>query len=297
MKYKISILLLLAIITSLMAMAKTVTDEAGRRVNIPDNPVRVVSLAPSVTEIIFEVGYGHRLVGATQYSNYPPLADKLPKVGTYVHLDLERIVALQPDLCIGIQDGNTYSVVNRLDRLGIPVYIINPQNIASVINSVDKMGQILNQTSKSQKIIKGLNQRVNAVTERLFGIQHRPDVFFQIGISPMISVGTSTFISDLIVTAGGNNATPGPNPYPKISREEILHLQPDIIIMTSMVDEDNVKQLKARWKPWHQIPAVKNNRIYVLNADVFNRPSTRLVNGLEILARLIHPDRFPAVDQ
>lgn len=296
MKYKISTLLFLAIVMPYMAMGKTFTDEAGRNVNVPDTPFRVISLAPSVTEIVFEVGYGHRLVGATLYSNYPPVADKLTKVGSYVHLDLEKIVSLKPDLCIGIKDGNSLSVVNRLDRLGIPVYIINPQNISSVIKSVDRLGQILNRKTQSQKIIEGLNQRIKTVKKRLSGIQHRPDVFFQIGISPIIAAGTSTFINDLIDTAGGNNITQGPNPYPKVSREEILHLQPDIIIMTSMVNEENINQLKARWAQWIQIPAVKNNRISILNADIFNRPSTRLVTGLEILARVIHPDRFAVVD-
>ena len=135
-------LIVLLVITGLLltmvaqSIAETVTDQLGRQVNVPDNPQRIVALAPSITEIIFALGQKHRLKGVTRYSDFPSEAAKLFKVGSYVHLDLERIVALKPDLCIAIKDGNPRLVAQRLESLKIPVYAVDPNNLDTIINTI-----------------------------------------------------------------------------------------------------------------------------------------------------------------
>lgn len=278
------------------AMGKTVTDEAGRTMEIPDNPKRIVAFAPSVTEIVYEIGQGSKLVGATRYSDYPSEARKLPRVGSYIHLDLEKIVALKPDLCIGVRDGNTYSVVKRLEQFEIPVYVINPKNLDTIMRSIENIGVVLNQKKESRMLTARMKQRIKRVRESLSGIQNRPGVFFQIGIKPIVSVGTSTFIHDLITTAGGKNLAMGTTPYPRFSREQVIRLKPDLIVISSMERDAMFETERSKWLQWPSLPAARKNRIALVDSNLFDRPTTRLVAGLEILAHLIHPSLFPGTE-
>ncbi len=299
MKQLFSVLLIcfLYILVNSPIMSKTVVDEVGRTVEVPDNPKRIIALAPSVTEIVYEVGKGHHLVGVTRFSDYPEEANYLPKVGSYVHLDLEKIVALEPDLCIGIKDGNTYSVVKRLEQFNIPVYAINPQNLDSVMTSIGNIGTLLGQGKRAEELVGRMEQRILRIKNRLDSVQKRPGVFFQIGIKPIVSVGTRTFIHDLIVTAGGRNLTSGSIPYPRYSREQVLELKPELIVISSMAREAAFEEEKRKWSQWSDIPAVKHNRISIVDSNLFDRPTSRLVTGLEILAHLFHPELFPSTEQ
>ena len=273
---------------------KTVTDLIGRTVTLPDHPRRVVSLAPSISEIVFAMGQGHRLVGVTQFSDYPKEALELAKVGTYVHLDLEKIVALKPDLCIAVKDGNPKAVVEMLDTLGIAVYAADPRNLASVIETIVGVGGILGAREVAGRLADDMNRRIQRVKERVATAGRRPGVFFQIGISPIVSVGTHTYIHEIIETAGGKNLAAGPVAYPRFSSEQVLSLAPDVIIITSMARQVVFEQVKAWWEQWPSLPAVATGRIFLQESNLFDRPSPRLVDGLELLARLIHPDLFGA---
>jgi iron complex transport system substrate-binding protein len=272
------------------SVAKTVTDQLGRHVTVPDRPQRVVSLAPSITEIVFALDQGQRLQGVTTYSDFPPEAVKLPKVGSYVHLDLEKIVALKPDLCIAIKDGNPRVIAQRLESLKIPVYAVDPNNLETVIKTVLEIGALLNAKSRANQLAQNMESRIQKVKSLVAKITHRPRVFFQIGISPIVSVGTRTFIHELIVMAGGTNLAAGPVPYPRFSREKVLSLSPEIIIITSMARSAVFEKVKAEWEKWPDMPAVRNQRIYVEDSNFFDRPTPRLVDGLELLLRLIHPE-------
>ena len=287
------ILVLFAFCSICPVSGKTVTDEAGRTMEIPDNPDRIIAFAPSVTEIVYEIGQGSKLVGVTRYSDYPAEARQLPRVGSYIHLDLEKIVALKPDLCIGVKDGNTYSVVKRLELFEIPVYVINPKNLDTVMRSIENIGAALNQKEKSRMLTAGMKRRIKQVQKNLSGIQNRPGVFFQIGIKPIVSVGTSTFIHDLIITAGGKNLAMGNSPYPRFSREQVIGLKPDLIVISSMARDAMFETERSKWLQWPSLPAVRKNRIALVDSNLFDRPTTRLVTGLEILAHLIHPSLFP----
>ncbi len=278
--------------TESQVFARTVTDQLGRQIIVPDDPKRVVSLAPSITEIIFALGQEHRLKGVTMYSDFPNEATKLPKVGSYVHLDLEKIVALKPDLCIAIKDGNPIEVVQRLESLKIPVYAVDPRNLDTVMETLLEIGGLLDAGERAKILVQGIRSRIRRVNSLVAKADHRPRVFFQIGISPIVSVGTNTFIHELIVLAGGKNISEGPVPYPRFSREQVLASSPEVVIITSMARGEIFERVKAEWSSWPDLPAVRNQRIFLVNSDLFDRPTPRLVEGLEVLLRLIHPELF-----
>jgi len=270
--------------------AGTFADQLERRVTIPDNPQRVISLAPSITEIIYALGQENRLKGVTRHSDFPIEATKIPKIGSYVRLDLERIVALNPDLCIAIKDGNPKEVIDRLDSLKIPVYVVNPRNLKTVLETILEIGNILNAGDKAETLLTNLHHRIQRVQSLITQNTYRPGVFFQIGISPIVSVGSDTFLDELIVLAGGKNLAHGQTPYPRYSREQVLALAPEIFIVTSMARQAVFEQVKAEWRHWPSMPAVRDERIFLVDSNLFDRPSPRLVDGLELLIQLIHPE-------
>ena len=297
MRYRYQLIVLL-VITGLslskaaQSAAGTVTDQLGRQVNVPDNPQRIVALAPNITEIIFALGQEHRLKGVTRYSDFPSEAAKLFKVGSYVHLDLERIVSLKPDLCIAIKDGNPRLVAQRLESLKIPVYAVDPKNLDTIMKTIIEIGKLLDAGEKAKMLVQNMHSRIQRVKSLVEKAAHRPGVFFQIGISPIVSVGTPTFIHELIVLAGGTNLASGPIPYPRFSREQVLALSPEVFIITSMARAAVFEKVKAEWSQWPNLPAVRNQRIYLQDSNLFDRPTPRLVGGLELLVRLIHPELF-----
>jgi iron complex transport system substrate-binding protein len=286
----VAILGLLAGLSPWHVMAAVQTDQLGRQVNVPAAPQRLVTMAASLTEMVFAVGLGSRLVGVEQFSDYPPAAGALPKVGSYKMPDLERIVALQPDLCLAIKDGNPPHVLERLRGLGIPVYVVDPRNLPGVIATIDEIGHLLGAGDQARELGAALNRRYQRIKDLAAQVAHRPRVFFQIGISPIVSAGSHTFLDELIATAGGLNLAAGQVPYPRFSQEQILALQPEVIIITSMARGGAFEQVKAGWERWETMPAARHHRIFLIDSDLVDRPAPRLLDGLEMLFRLIHPE-------
>jgi iron complex transport system substrate-binding protein len=293
MRRSLEILLLLFCCAYLLAPcqaeARMVVDQTGRRLHIPDSPKRVLALAPSLTEMIFSIGAEAKLVGVTHFSDYPPAARNLPRVGSYIQLDLEKIVALRPDLCFAVKDGNPKHAVDAIEALGIPVFAVDPQSIGQIMDTLLVMGDMLDAKKKARRLVADLRQRVDRVRQRVASSKDRPRVFFQIADSPLISAGKDSFIDRLITLAGGINLAGGAEGYPPYSWENIMILQPEVVLISSMTGGENQKQLKEAWLRWPTIPAVRHNRLYVVKADLFNRPTARLIDGLEILADILHP--------
>jgi iron complex transport system substrate-binding protein len=299
MKYKWQAIILLVLIyfsfpagTQSNANARCVTDQLGRSIALPDNPQRVVSLAPSITEIIYELGQEHRLAGVTRFSDFPPEAAKLPKVGSFVHLDLERIVALKPDLCLSTKDGNPRTVVERLESLQVPVYVVDPRDLDSVMKTVMEIGALLNAGKKAKSLVQNMRSRIQRVESLVAKASNRPRVFYQVGIFPIVSAGSDTFIHELILLAGGKNLAQGSTSYPRFSREQVLALSPEVFIISSMARGEVFERVKKEWSCWTAIPAVRNQRIFLVDSSLFDRPTPRLLDGLELLVRLIHPELF-----
>ena len=277
-----------------VAAERVVEDLLGRQVTVPEDPQRIVAMAPNITEIVYALEQEKKLIGATTYSDYPAAAKEIPRVGSYIHLDLERIVALQPELCLAIKDGNPKDTVMRLESLGIPVYALDPRNLESVMETLERLGSLLHAEDKADQVVTGMRKRIERVDHAVANSAYQPRVFFQIGVAPIVSVGTDTFIHELIVRAGGKNLAQGSVPYPRFSREQVIALSPDIIIITSMARAAVFEEVKADWSQWTHVPAVKTNRIFIQDSNLFDRPSPRLVDALEVLAKLIHPELFQA---
>lgn len=283
--------LLATIIWCSPAHAFLAIDEVGRKVEVPERSERIVSLAPSITEILFALGAGERVVGVTQFSNYPPEAKSLARVGSYVNLNIEKILALRPDLVIGIKDGNPKMVVERLHQVGVPVFVIDPRTLEGVVHSIVNIGRVTGTREKASQLARRLRARIREVERKVSGAS-RPRVFFQIGIQPIVSAGKGTFIDILIKTAGGLNIVEEMAAYPHLSVEQVLVARPEIILITSMSRQQGFEQAKRFWQRWPGLPAVEDNRIFIVDSDILDRPSPRIVEGLEMLARLIHPEKF-----
>ena len=288
----IIVLALIFLLQPVDIIAGSVTDQLGRTLVVPENPMRVIALAPSITEIIYDLGQEKRLVGVTQYSTYPSEAELLPRVGSYVRLDIEKIVALKPDLCLATKDGNPKHIVDKIVSLGIPVYVINPQNIQQIMDTITRLGSLLHAEQTAAALVSDMEKRIRQVQARVKNRPDRPRVFFQIDAEPLFSAGTNTFIHELIELAGGINTTAGEVSYPRYSWEDIIVLQPEIVLISSMAGGLAPEYLLNSWKKWELLSAVKNDQIFVVDAELFDRPTPRLINGLEVIAAIIHPGLF-----
>lgn len=269
--------------------AELVIDQVGRQINIPDNPQRIISLMPSITETIFDLGAGDRVKGVTLFSKEPIEAAELPKVGSYVHLDLEKIVSLRPDLCLATRDGNPKHIVDKLSDLGIAVFTIDPRNMQEIMDSIMILGKIVQAEARAAIIVTQMQTKIDRVSKRIAAMKTHPRVFFQIDASPIISAGSKTFIDQLIQQAGGINLAAGAAAYPRYSWEDILVMQPEIVIIASMAGGYSDDDLKEKWLKWPQIPAVRDKKIHVVDASLFDRPTARLADGLEMLVDIFYP--------
>jgi iron complex transport system substrate-binding protein len=287
----LSLVILLGTSTSYSA-TRTFTDEAGREVTFSFPPKKIVSLAPNITEILFSLGLDEEIVGVSIHCNFPEKAKSRVRVGSYISLDFERITSLKPDLIIATGAGNTREMVDRLEKLGFKTYVIFPKNFNDILQSVAHIGQVVNREKEARGIIEGMRKRSQRVIELTRDLP-RPKVFIQIGDAPVVTVGKGSFADDLIRLAGGENvAGKEKEVYPRFGMEEILKRAPEVIVISSMNPKADYQKTFQEWARWKTIPAVKNGRIHLIDSDLLDRPSPRIVDGLEELARVLHPGKF-----
>jgi len=268
----------------------TYLDDLGRSVTIDEHPQRIVSLAPNITETLFALGLERQIVGVTLFSTYPAGAREKPRVGSFVNLSLERIVALSPDLVVGTANGTRKETVLQLERMGIATYVIHPREFEDIFVMIENLGEITGRVDAADRLVDGLRRRVDRV-HALTKEMDRPRVFLQLGIAPLVSVGKDTIHSRLIVLAGGVNVFGDVEiAYPRVSIEKVMTKKPDIIIITAMRRGGEFARERKKWKQWTDIPAVRNGRIHVIDSDVADRFSPRIVDGLEALTGIIHPE-------
>ncbi|WP_457571998.1 ABC transporter substrate-binding protein [Desulfovulcanus sp.] len=267
-------------------------DQTGRKVSLPACPRRVVSFAPSVTEIVHAIGCGHLLVGVSNFSDFPPAAARLPKVGSYISLNLEKIVSLRPDMCIAIKDGNPIDIIKRLEALDIPVYVVDPVNIATLIEAISGIGKVLNSQKQAEDVVSKIKQTVLHIQNRLKDVESRPRVLYQLSFDPLITIGRDTMIDEIIEIAGGDNVANHLTGYPRMNMEKIFSLSPDVIIIPSMAGSSYAREMKKMWQKWPTVNGVKNNRIFIVDSSLFDRPGPRIVQALEKMASILHPELF-----
>lgn len=291
MKKSLTLALLLAAILSpagSISLAREVTDQAGRRVDVPANPQRVISLAPNITEIIYALGLSDRLVGDTDYCDYPPEARLKPHVGAMVNPSLESIVALKPDLVFGTADANRRETADQLAHLGIPLYGLAAHTFDDAMQSIEDVGDVLGQGPKARSLVDGLRKRAKAVEQRTEG-QPRPKVLFVVWYRPLITAGSETFLSDVIRRAGGIPFSEGlRGEWPRLSLEEVLRRDPDVILFPKTESFSPGLDEFTHLAGWRELRAVKQRHMYLVPETIM-RPCPRLVDALEDLAGILHP--------
>jgi iron complex transport system substrate-binding protein len=267
-----------------------VEDDLSRQVCVPAFPKRVISLGPSLTEIVFDLGAGHTLVGRTERCNEPPEALKIQDIGAYLNPDLERIIALRPDLVVSPETGMRKEVVDRLTEFGIPAFVDNSQTLDEIVHLLKRLGTILGRESDAKAVVQQFQQRRQAVRARVDHVS-KPLILFAVGIRPLVLAGGRTFIGSLIREAGGVNvAEEAAVPYPKFSMEEVAKRDPDIIIVLNK--ECRGDECFNEWQRHQSLSAVKNHKIYQLDADMVARASPRIIDALEQLEAIFHPEIF-----
>ncbi len=264
------------------------TDELGRRVVLKSSPKRIISLAPSVTEMLFALGLDDRVVGVTTWCDFPEQANRVEKIGDTLNPDLERVIALKPDLIVVTTASQLESLTRRLDKLSIPVYVIDPRTVRRVAYSIESLGRVTGSTEGS-KIAAGMERRITAVQDRVKNLP-RLRVLYALQNSPLITAGQNTFINDLINLAGGISISGQESAdYPQFSRETVIARAPEVIVIpgshgSSFISEEELA------RSFGMTPAIRNRRIVQVNADWISRPGPRIVDGLEQLAQGLHPE-------
>ncbi len=269
--------------------AKAYVDDAGRRMYFAKPPSRIVSLAPSITEMLFSMEAGEQLVGVTDFCDYPPEALKKPKVG-YSNPNLESLVALQPDLVIAPNDFLKPDVIVKLEQLKIPVFILADQNVEGIFVHIQTLGRIVGRSSKADTIAMQLRQQVAVIQRRIQGsVPVR--MLYVLNSQPLITVGPGSFIDQLIRMAGGTNvAAKSATPYPRLSMEAVLQEDPEVLVFPVGKAEGISESEQQTWRQWTTMTAVKQSRLHQISADWLNRPGPRIARGLDALAEILHPN-------
>ena len=271
-----------------------ITDDLGRTVNIEQIPQRIVSLAPNITEILFALGLGDKVVGVTEHCDYPEEAVSKPKVGGYFRTNLEAIMGQNPDIVFA--DGHD-PVCEQLEGLGVTLVVLQPEDIAGILKDIELVGQITGKEAEAEDLTGEMKSRIADVTLITAAISERPTVFYEIDAAGMAvtkpwTAGQGSFIDALITLAGGENIVKVSPAWLQFSLENIVASDPDMIILGDhpwITPEDVMNRPGA----WQELSAVKNGAIYPIDPDIASRFGPRVVDGLEEMARIIHPELFP----
>lgn len=272
----------------------TFTDDMGREITLAGTPERIVSLAPSTTEILFAVGAGAQVVGRDEFSDYPEEAKALPSIGgSFGEYNVEAIVALNPDLVIAAEI-NTPELVKQLEDLGVTVYYLgNPTTIEEMYGKLETVAKLTGHDVS--ELVSSLQARVAAVDEKIAPISARPNAFYEIDASDPskpYTYGPGTFGDLLITRAGGSNVgNVSADSYPQLSLEQIVVANPSIIILGDSMWGVTPESVLER-AGWESIEAVKSKQIFPIDDNLISRPGPRLVDGLEALAKILHPGVF-----
>ena len=273
------------------AAAFTTRDMLGREVTLAAPPARIVSLVPSVTEILYALKAEDMLVGVTDFCDFPPQARRKPSVGGMVAPSLEAVAALRPDLVIATTEGTREDTFTQLTRLGIPVYLVAVHRVAEVKALIVRLGGLTGRQAAAGSIVTRLEQQIDAVTKAV-GSRDRPRVLYVLWPEPLIVPGRDTIVTELIQLAGGRSLTADdPDSWPRYSLEAAVAGRPEVILLanhgagTGAIAEE-------KWRRLGDLPAVKAGRLRSVNGDLLHRYGPRVADGLEQLARAIHPEAF-----
>jgi iron complex transport system substrate-binding protein len=293
-------LLLIIVIAAAIACAGaqpgtgTITDDMGREIRLNSVPERIVSHVPSITETLFALGLGDKLVADSDYCDYPEAAKTKPKIGGYFTPNIEEIVAMKPDLVL--TDGHVPELITKLDSLGIPLAVVDPKDINSLLTDIKILGNVTGSQKAAMELTGDIENRIDAVVDAVNNAS-RPSVFYVFEATDTTkpwTVGPGSFVDALISLAGGLNvAATASAPWIQFNMEELVKSNPDIILVDSHMGTAVISPEELRKLPgWQDVNAVKENRIYIIDGDLVNRSGPRIIQGLEQIAKLLHPDLF-----
>lgn len=266
-------------------------DEVGRLVTPRALPARrVVSLAPNITELMFAVGAGDQLVGVDRYSDQPAgPVDRLPKVGSNYDPSLERIAALAPDIVFLSKSANKRETADALARMGVPSFITQTTGLGDMPRTLRDVGLLTGHVPEADRETLRLERGFAALRARTRDLP-RPRVLVAVWTTPLYVGGRGTFTDDLVEVAGGENVAREVQGFVTFPMERVLHLAPEVIILPTHAPETAAASAVAAWQRWSTLPAVKNGRVFAVEDSIVSRPGARLVEGAELLARLLHPE-------
>ena len=270
-----------------------VTDDLGREVTITRKPERIISLAPSNTEILFALGLGEKVVGITNVCNYPSQTEEKEKIGDYNNPNLEKIIELKPDLILA-SHGNPVKLINQLEELDYTVVGLNPKNINDIISSMTLVGQITANNKEAAKLAEEMKKRMEAVLSGTSSLtkNDKPRVLYVVWYKPLWTAGSETFIDELIQKAGGVNIAGELSGWPQMSLETVIEKNPQVIIVGCSEDQPELIEAVKNESTLYGTDAFQHNQIYTINTDIVSRTGLRIVDALEEMAKIIHPEIF-----
>ncbi len=273
----------------------TYTDDMGREVRIDKVPQRIISLAPSHTEILFALGLSDRVVGVTRYCNYPLEAKEKEEIGGFATAEIEKIIALDPDLILAFGTLQK-SLVAELEDKGYTVFHLYPHNVKDILESFERIGEITGTVAAAKKLRKGIEERIRVVQENVKDIpeQERVTVFRIMGLDPPATIGGDAFQTDVYRLAGGRNVFGNTKKdYFQFDLQTLVTLEPDVIVVGVGDEEEEEARARVRSQEgWGDLDAVKSDKIVAISTDLICRPSPRLAETIESLAKNFYPERF-----
>jgi iron complex transport system substrate-binding protein len=267
------------------AQAVTLTDDSGQQITLDSPATRIVSLAPNLTELLFEAGAGDRLIGAVAYSDYPPAAKKIPLIGEAARLDIERIIGLKPDLVVAWKTGNNREDYERLERLGLRVYVVELGEIARVPDKIEDLGRLTGTSAAAQRSAAAFRTRYAALRQRYAG-RAPVSVFYQIWERPLMTINGKHFISDVLRLCGGENVFASLGLLaPTVDMEAVIAADPQVILITTTAGSLD------EWRRWPTVTAARLDNLYTIPDDLISRPTSRLLDGTEQLCGILDTAR------
>ena len=276
------------------AHALVLRDMLGREVTLAGPPTRIVSLVPSVTESAFALGGEARIVGVSDFCDWPPAARAKPRVGGMVNPSLETLVALKPDLVVGTDEGNREETFVQLQRLGIPVYIVHAHRISEMYELIARVGALTGRRDAVGPLVTGIQRRIDAVRAAVKA-RPAPRVLYVLWPDPLLVPGRDSHLTEMIELAGGRSITGGePVSYVRFSIEAAVARAPEVIVLADHSTGASTAGRAApeKWQALTSVPAIRAGRLYSVDLSVLHRYGPRVPEGLELLARMIHPEAF-----
>ena len=266
----------------------TIKDSLGREIIIPENPTKIVSLSPALTELLFALGLDQQIIGVSEYCDYPEQAKSKEKMGGFENPNIELVASKEPDL-VFVSAGVQEDIIQKLGEFGITVVALDADTIEQVITNIRLAGILTGKEKEAEQLTDHMKAKMKEIAEKVQGLA-KPKVFFEVWDDPLMSAGTSSFIHNVIEAAGGINIAADSNErYYTFSVERLLEENPDIYIINS---HSHTPQDIMRRNGYQALKAVQNNKVYVIDDNLISRPGPRVIEGLEQIAKMLHPEAF-----